>query len=490
MLKIENLIPLPAFIAPTHNQFVLAASAQIFVAPATTDTLHVANFLADDLRQLTGYAWSIVTEPTGRSHNGIILSLHADPSLGDEGYELNIASDGILLRAAKPAGLFYGIQTLRQLVVGAPETSAQTATTWRVPTGSIRDTPRFVWRGAMLDVARHFFKVEDVKRYIDWLARYKLNRLHLHLTDDQGWRIEIQAWPKLTVIGGSSGVNGKNSGYYTQDEYRALVQYAAERFITLVPEIDTPGHTNAALASYAELNCDGVARELYNGIEVGFSSLCLDQEITYQFLDDVIRELAAVTPGAYLHLGGDEAHATDKAAYIQFIERLETIVRKHGKRMIGWEEIAQAKISAPTIVQIWRGDYAAAAAQSDVGVILSPAKHAYLDMQYNEQSPLGLHWAGYVEVQDAYNWEPATLLPDIPERNILGIEAPLWSETLLTLDDIAYMTFPRLTAIAEIGWSPQAARDWDSYRERVAAHGAQWAQMGIPFYRSPQIDWQ
>lgn len=484
-----NLIPLPALIAPTDLRFTLTASAQIVVSPADAETLRIAGFLADDLRAATGYALPIAPDPQERPRDSIFLALHQDTSLGDEGYELNITNDRIVMRAPKPAGLFYGYQTLCQLVPLAPrESHAQSA--WHIPTAGIRDVPRFAWRGAMLDVARHFFTVETVKQYIDWLAMYKLNRLHLHLSDDQGWRIEIKSWDNLATVGGSTGVDGKNSGYYTQDEYRDLVAYAAERYITIVPEIDTPGHTNAALASYPELNCDDVARPLYTGIEVGFSSLCIDKEITYQFMDDVIRELAALTPGEYIHIGGDEAHATDKVAYTQFVERVEPIVQKYGKRMIGWEEIAQAEISPQTVAQNWRGEYSAQAVRQDARVIASPAKHAYLDMQYHEQSPLGLHWAAYVEARDAYEWDPAAELESVPEQSVLGVEAPLWSETLLTLDDIAYMTFPRLTAIAEIGWSPQAARDWDSYRARVAAHGARWDRMGINYYRSPQIPWQ
>lgn len=486
----NNLIPIPSSISPTENQFILEPAAQILVVPAEAETLRVANFLAALLRPAAGFALPVVAAQTKNARGSITLALADDAALGDEGYELQITPDAISLCAQKPAGLFYGVQTLRQLFPKAIEERTAQNETWRMATGTIRDAPRFAWRGAMLDVARHFFKVEEVKPFIDLLALYKLNRLHLHLTDDQGWRIEIKSWPKLTSIGGSTGVGGKNPGYYTQADYRELVAYAAERYITIVPEIDTPGHTNAALASYAELNCDGGARELYTGIEVGFSSLCLDKEITYQFLDDVIRELAAMTPGEYIHIGGDEAHATDKVAYTQFIERVEQMVAKYGKRMMGWEEIAQAEISSHTVTQIWRGENAAQAIAQDARVIMSPAKHTYLDMQYHEQSPLGLHWAGYIQARDAYEWNPATYSEGVTEKNILGVEAPLWSETLLTLRDIEYMTLPRLTAIAEIGWSPQDARAWDSYRERVAAHGTRWNRMGLNYYRSPQIEWK
>jgi len=485
----HSLIPVPAEFTPGNALFVLNHHARILIEPAASEVLRIGNFLANALRPATGLALPVADATNADARGNILLALSDDRALGDEGYALEITTDAVTLRAPRAAGLFYGVQTLRQLLPPAIESQTQQNEIWRIPTGVVRDAPRYTWRGAMLDVARHFFKTADVKRFIDLLARYKMNRLHLHLSDDQGWRIEIKGWDKLTAIGGSTGVDGKNGGYFTQDEYRDLVAYAAEQYITVVPEIDTPGHTNAALASYAELNCDGVARALYTGIEVGFSSLCLDKEITYKFLDDVIRELAALTPGAYIHIGGDEAHATDPDAYKKFVERVEKIVPAHGKRMMGWEEIAQAKISPQSVAQIWRGEHSARAVEQGARVVLSPASKTYLDMQYNETSPLGLHWAGYVEVRDAYDWDPATW-QGVGAENILGVEAPLWSETLLTLREIEYMALPRLTAIAEIGWSPQTQRDWNSYRERAAAHGARWDVMGLNYYRSPQIDWQ
>ncbi|MBI4674741.1 MAG: beta-N-acetylhexosaminidase [Chloroflexi bacterium] len=485
----DNLSPKPAFAAPTGEKFILSPTAQILVESPMPELLRLGNFLADALRDATGYALPVSVKRAAETRNNISLALDADATLGAEGYTLNITPEAVALKAHRAAGLFYGIQTLRQLLPPATENAAPQNRACEIACGILRDAPRFAWRGTMLDVARHFFKVEEVKRYVDLLAAYKLNRLHLHLTDDQGWRIEIKTWDKLATIGGSTGVNGKNGGYYTQDEYRELVAYAAERYIVVVPEIDMPGHTNAALASYPDLNCSGSAPALYTGTDVGFSSLCIDKEITYQFVDDVVRELAALTPSAYIHIGGDEAHATDKDAYVRFIERVQQIVHAHGKQMMGWEEIAQAQLSPQTIVQHWFSDHAAQAVRQGARVILSPAHKAYLDMQYNETSPLGLHWAGYVEVQDAYNWDPATQIEGVTEQDILGVEAPLWSETLTTLSDIEYMAFPRLAGIAEIGWSPQAVRDWSEYRQRLAAHGARWTQLGINFYRSPQVPW-
>jgi hexosaminidase len=352
------------------------------------------------------------------------------------------------------------------------------------------DQPRFAWRGAMLDVSRHFLGVESVKRYIDLISLHKLNRLHLHLSDDQGWRIEIRSWPKLTEHGGSTQVGGGAGGYYTQEEYADLVRYAEERYVTIVPEIDMPGHTNAALASYPELNCDGVARPLYTGIRVGFSALCVGSDITYTFVDDVVREIAALTPGAYFHIGGDEVETLSDEEYQRFVQRVEGIVRSHGKRMIGWGEVAQAELDPSSIVQHWRRDSAHVAARRGSKVILSPATRVYLDMQYDGATVPGLRWAGLSDVRNAYDWEPATLLAGVPESAILGVEAPLWSETLVKMQDFEFMAFPRLAGVAEIGWSPVAARDWEEYRHRLGAQAPRWAALGMNFYRAPEVPWR
>jgi hexosaminidase len=359
-----------------------------------------------------------------------------------------------------------------------------------VPAMRITDRPRFAWRGAMLDVARHFFGVGDVKRYIDLLALYKLNRLHLHLSDDQGWRIDIRSWPNLARHGGSTEVGGTPGGYYTQEDYAEIVAYAADRFITIVPEIDMPGHTNAALASYAELNCDDKPRELYTGIQVGFSALCTDREVTYRFIDDVVREISALTPGPFFHVGGDEVKTLSEEQYARFIERVERIVTSHGKRMIGWDEIAAANLQPSTIVQHWRpkGSPAAAAAKG-TQVILSPANRTYLDMKYGPDTALGLDWAGTIDVEQAYGWDPATLSADLPETAILGVEAPMWSETLAHLRDVEYLAFPRLAAVAELAWSRPDRRQWSEFRRRLAAHGPRWAALGVNFFRWPGVDW-
>jgi hexosaminidase len=403
----------------------------------------------------------------------------------------------VRLEAGSAEGLFRGVQTLRQLLPPSVESPTVKPGPWTMPGVEVQDSPRFAWRGTMLDVARHFFTVEQVERYIDLAALYKINTLHLHLSDDQGWRIAIDGWPRLATYGGSTAVGGGKGGYYTQADYTQIVRYAADRYMTVVPEIDGPGHTNAALASYARLNCDGKAPPLYTGTDVGFSSWCIAKSVTYELLDDVLGQLARLTPGPYLHVGGDEAHSTTPADYATFIERVGPIVSEYGKKMAGWNEIGAAKIPAGSVAQYWstaKGSEkdtqtARDAVAQEAKIVMSPANHAYLDIKYDAGTPLGQDWAGLVEVRDSYDWDPATLVDGVAEKDVLGVEAPLWSETIATNDDIDYMTFPRLPAIAEIGWSPQAERSWTGFRPRLAAQGPRWSAMSVNYYRSPQVPW-
>jgi hexosaminidase len=418
------------------------------------------------------------------------MALDGDADLGAEGYSLSITPPVVSLNAHGPAGLFYAVQTLRQLFPPEIEAGQAGPGPWTLPVAQIRDLPRFAWRGMMLDVARHYFPVVVVQGLIDQIAAYKINTLHLHLTDDQGWRLRIHSWPDLALKGGSTAAGGDPGGYYTQEEYTEIVRYAASRFVTIVPEIDLPGHTNAALAAYPELNPDGIVRPLYTGIEVGFSSLAIDKDITYRFIEDVLRELSGLTPGAYLHLGGDETGATDPQDYRSFIQRVQEIVSGLGKKTVGWEEIAQAGLAEGAVAQVWRGEHAGEVVRQARKLLLSPAYIAYLDMKYTEECPLGLSWAGKIEVQDAYEWDPVGVFENVQEGDIAGIEAALWSETLRTRQDIEYMAFPRLPGLAEIAWSPAGGRSWEEYRSRLAWHAPRWRHLGINFYRSPQVDWK
>ncbi|GIF51478.1 N-acetyl-beta-hexosaminidase [Asanoa ferruginea] len=490
-VSLQSVVPVPASVQTAAGvTYTLPAGATIQTAAAATG---IGSYLAGILRPSTGYALPVTTA-SGTPTSGIALLLTgADSSVGTEGYQLDVTATLVTIRAQTTAGLFYGVQTLRQLLPAAVEARTVQPGPWVVSGGRIIDRPRYAYRGAMLDVSRHFFGVDIVKRYIDEISQYKINTLHLHLSDDQGWRIVIDAWPRLATVGGSTQVGGGAGGYYTKAQYSDLVAYAAARQVTIVPEIDMPGHANAALASYAELNCDGVAPPLYTGTDVGFSSFCVGKEVTYTFVRQVLTELAALTPGPYLHIGGDEAHSTSDADYRTFMNRVQPFVAAAGKTVMGWHQLGQADHTAGRVAQFWGtttsdADLSAAVSKGDK-VLLSPANKTYLDMKYNNQTPLGLSWAGLIEVQTAYNWDPATLLPGVPSSAILGVEAPLWAETLTRLADIEFMAFPRLPAIAELAWSPQASRNWDTFKVRLGSLGPRWTVQGINFYRSAQVPW-
>jgi hexosaminidase len=485
------LIPWPVSVALNDTErFALGKDLVIEVSPNQPQLQRIGQDLANLLRPALDVAIPVRPLSPTIPNDAIRLEI-ASPGTdaGDEGYELTIAATGVRLHAATPAGVFYGVQTFRQLLPASVELRGARPHALSVPTGRISDRPRYGWRGAMLDVARHFFAPDDVKRYIDFLAFYKFNHLHLHLSDDQGWRIEIAAWPNLTAHGGTTAVGGGPGGFYSKKDYADLVAYAAARFITIVPEIDMPSHINAALASYPELNCNGTAPALYTGIEVGFSSFCLEKDITYKFIDDVVREIAAMTPGPYFHIGGDEVKTLTPDQYKQFVERVQTIVLRNGKQPIGWDEIAHATLQPETVVQYWRPD-ASITPPPTTKLVLSPANKVYLDMKYDDATVLGLNWAGNVDVAVPYEWNPATHVPTVQESAILGVETPIWSETIATMDDLEFLAFPRLAAVAEVAWSPQSARQWTEFRGRLGAQAPRWAALGINAYWSPKIDWQ
>ncbi|MES5823468.1 beta-N-acetylhexosaminidase [Streptomyces sp. RG80] len=488
---LEEVVPAPASVAPSGSPYRITRDTRIRV-DGSREARRIGEYVAGVLRPSTGYPLPVTSSGRG----GIQLRLSKGP-FGAEGYRLDSGAKGVTITAAKPAGLFHGVQTLRQLLPAAVEKNSVQPGPWLVAGGTITDSPRYEWRGAMLDVSRHFFTVDQVKRYVDQLALYKVNKLHLHLSDDQGWRIAVDSWPRLATYGGSTQVGGGPGGYYTKADYKEIVRYAASRYLEVVPEIDMPGHTNAALASYAELNCDGVAPPLYTGTEVGFSSLCVGKDVTYNFVDDVVRELAAITPGRYLHIGGDEAHSTSHEDYVKFMDRVQPVVAKYGKTVVGWHQLTGATPAKGALAQYWGLDdtgaeekeRVAAAARAGTGLILSPADRIYLDMKYTADTPLGLDWAGLVEVKRAYDWDPGDYLPGVPGSAVRGVEAPLWTETITKSDDVEYMAFPRLAGAAELGWSAASTHDWERYKVRLAAQAPRWEALGIDFYRSPQVPW-
>jgi hexosaminidase len=490
-LSKENLIPMPVSITSTGGFFVLKANSAIYIQGESVELNKIGNYLADRLRPSTGFELKVKSTDKVPGPGNIYLTLSGtEAKPGDEGYELTITKSIMTLSAAAPAGLFRGIQTIRQLLPANIELSTRQEDVWKIATGTISDYPEYGYRGVMLDVARHFFSVNDVKQFIDMIAYYKINALHLHLSDDQGWRIEIKSWPNLAIHGGSIEVGGGEGGYYTQEQYSEIVKYANDRYIIIVPEIDMPGHTNAALSSYAELNCNGKATGLYTGIEVGFSTLCTTKEVVYKFVDDVVRELAMITPGPYIHIGGDESHVTSKEDYIPFIKKVHDIVLSHGKQVMGWDEISLSELSAGTVAQYWANkENAARAVNQGAKILMSPAARTYIDMKYDSTTVLGQHWAAYIEIDSSYIWDPATMVPGITKENIMGVEAPLWTETITNMEELEYMVFPRLPGIAEIAWSPSSVRNWDEYKIRLGKHSERFKAMNINYYASKLVPW-
>lgn len=480
----RTVIPAPVSRIPGEGAFVLDSNTSV---DARGDAAPIGEYLVNLLRPLTGLSLPL----SGRGNIVLIV----EPGHTPGGYDLHVTQEILWIAASTPEGLFDGVQTVRQLMTPATPTT----TGYAIAATTITDYPRYTYRGAMLDVARHFFGVADVKRYIDDIAMLKMNVLHLHLSDDQGWRIEIKGWPRLTEIGGSRQVGGGQGGFFTQAQYREIVAYAASRFVTIVPEIDMPGHTNAALASYAELNCSGNARPLYFGMSVGFSSLCIGKDFTWRFVKDVLTQLADLTPGPWIHIGGDESDATSRSDYIRFINRASAIVASAGKTVVGWHDIGYGSaLPEGTVGEYW--DYITPRGGSHVltekilktggKLIMAPANVAYLDQKYDLSEDIGTEWAeAPLTLSEAYGWDPAAIFPDHPPDSVLGVEAPLWTETVETIGEIEYMAFPRIVAIAEIGWSLQDARDYGDFVVRLASFAPYLDSAGIGYKKVRGVPW-
>ncbi|GAA5038739.1 beta-N-acetylhexosaminidase [Microbacterium fluvii] len=501
---------LPLVPAPAAVTVVDAAPFRLDAATAVTGDAEAAALLRALLAERAGSP--LLLDAAGGVASAVDLALAAGGA--PESYRLTADAAGVRIEGADAAGLFYGVHTLVQLLVADDEG-------WLVPAVEIADAPRFTYRGVMLDVARHFHPVATVKAYIDRAAALKFNHLHLHLSDDQGWRLRIDSRPLLTEQGSRTAIGGEPGGFYTHDDYREIVAHAAANHMTVVPEIDMPGHTHAVTLAYPELSEEPVVtdemREIlrvyggdepvngapFQGLAVGFSSLRIHDEVTYAFLADVLGEVAALTPGPYLHVGGDEALGTPADDFAHFMARATAIVEGLGKTPITWHEAgAAAGLSPGTVGQYWgfrtpidgMDDKTRAFVARGGQVILSPADAIYLDMKYAADAPLGLQWAGIVPARQAYEWDPASVVDGVSDAEILGVEAPLWAETLSTLADIDAMAFPRIGAAAEAAWSPPlgatSQRTWESFRERVGGLAALWTSRGIGFTRLPEIDWR
>ncbi|MDR7383925.1 family 20 glycosylhydrolase [Promicromonospora iranensis] len=515
----DAVIPAPVELVPAEG-----------VLDLTTVTVDAADAvvvrLAGELLATTGA--SVV--PDGGTPVALTLDATAGPagSSSPERYTLTVTAAGVTVAAPERAGLLHGVRTLRQLVnAGRRETDGPL----EVGAVVVRDEPRYAWRGLSLDVVRHWFGPADLRAVVDLVGSYKMNRLHLHLSDDQGWRLEIPSRPALTEKSSQGAVSGAAGGFLGVDEYRELQEYAAEREIVVVPEIDVPGHVNAATHAYGELTPSGEPTDTYDGIEVGFSKLHIDLPATEPFLRDVFTDVARMTLGPWVHFGGDEVLTMQPDEFGRFVALCQEIVTGAGKTPVAWQEAAgsahgdQSAVAAlageatpdhaapddaapddavpddeepalvrpGTVLQYWdtRPDPAPflRAAEAGARFVMSPADRAYLDMKYTPEHPLGQQWAAFVELHDSYDWDPAALIEGLPESAIEGVSAAVWTETLLSRDDLFSMLLPRLAAVAETAWSQPGAKDWESFRSRVALEAATWRREGATYHPTPQIDW-
>lgn len=492
------LVPAPVSAIAGEGRMPITATTRVL------DSSPAAAQLIDAVERRSGIRLSLADAAPAD------IELRIDPAVAaPEGYTLSV-DDRVVVVGADEAGLFYGVQTLLQLL-------REDDDGWGILRADVHDAPRFPRRGVMLDVARHFFDVDEVMSFIDSTSALKFNHLHLHLTDDQGWRIHIDSWPKLTELSSGTSVDGHPGGFYTKDDYRRIVAHAASRHMIVIPEVDLPGHTHAIGVAYPELVeapvisdafiADSAQREqalpvhgeTFLGWGVGHSSVRIHEERTYEFVRDVIRELAELTPGPYIHIGGDESLGTPQADFDHFAERATAIVVEAGKTPVAWHEMGSADgIAEGTVGQYWgkkvpEGAHAAEAAhfvERGGALIMSAADAAYLDMKYTEDFPLGLSWAALIDVRTAYEWEPTAIL-DVPDSAILGIEAPLWSETTRTLSEVQQLVFPRAAAHAEAAWSPSTAteRTWDSFRVRLGTLAPLWKAEGVDFHPADEIPW-
>ncbi len=453
----------------------------------------VAEYAAQALRPPTGFPWPVARE---EASGGIVFRASGAP-LPAEGYTLTVTASGAVISASDEAGAFYGFQTLRQLLpVPAFAAARQEGVRWRAPAVTVRDAPRFSWRGLMLDCSRTFQSPEYLRKTMDRMAVYKLNVLHLHLTDDQGWRIEIRKYPELTRKGArfaaKYGEPEENQGFYTREEMRALIAYARARQITIVPEIEMPGHSMAALACYPHLSCRERQQEIYpfgKGPTLSADSFCAGKEVVFAFFADVLAEVAELFPSEFIHVGGDEVlkdawkacpecQARIKAEGLKdekelqsyFIRRAEKIVRGHGKRLIGWDEILEGGLAPNATVMSWRGIRGGvAAARAGHDVVMSPHSHCYFDYAYTS-----------IDTERVYAYEPVPEeLTAAEARHILGVQANFWSHLARTPERVDAQLFPRLLALAEVAWSPEAGRAYPRFRNGLAPQLERLSLMGV-----------
>lgn len=515
-----SIVPEPVTVKTGSGVFELDSKTQLIVDDNNTELKRLADIFASWIAPATGIQLKVANR-SAVSVKTIRLSLvqSLQDVKSEEGYTVVVTTNAITLSALKPSGLFYGLQTLRQLLPSSVEHATKQNARWVIPAVSITDYPRFPWRGLLLDVSRHFFSKEFVKEYIDQMVRYKFNVLHLHLSDDQGWRIEIKAFPKLTEVGAwrvprtgrwwtyeqpKQGEAATYGGFYTQEDIREIVRYAAERNVTILPEIDVPGHSLAAIAAYPYLSATGYIYPVNPGsifFNIQDNTLNPADERVYDFLDKVFTEVAALFPGEYIHIGGDECTKEfwRKSAVVQnfmkeksiksenemqsyFIKRLEKILKTKHKKLIGWDEILEGGLAPEATVMSWRGmEGGIQSAKQGHKVVMTPFQNAYLDL-YQGDPATEPDTYSMLRLKTAYQWNP---LPDSVDVSlILGGQGNLWTESVPTDRHAEYMTWPRGLALSEVFWSPLKKQEWSNFQQKLPAQLARLEAADINYSRA------
>ena len=512
-----NVIPQPAQVKIKQGQFTLNKSTQIVVDRSTKP---VGEYLAKVLRKSTGYKLPVVQAASGAG-NSIIIWAGGDAELGKESYKLNVTPDVVTIISPTANGAFYGMQTLRQLFPAEVESPKVVKNVrWSAPVCEIIDFPRFAWRGMHLDVGRHMFSVEDIKKYIDLLAMHKMNKFHWHLTEDQGWRIEIKKYPKLTTVGSKRDatpipanrkkLDGKKyGGFYTQKEVREIVAYAKARYVTVIPEIDIPGHTQAVLAAYPKLGCTGGPYKVRTMWGISREVLCAGNPEVYKVMKDVFDEVLELFPSKVIHIGGDECKKKrwkacpkcqamirkkklrgEKGLQSYFIKEMEKYLNSKGRKIIGWDEILEGGLAPNAMVMSWRGVKGGLrAARMKHYVVMSPGSHCYLDhYQCGKPWTEPPAWGGHSPLSKTYSFEPIPRrFPEDFKKYILGVQGNVWTEYMPTFKQVLYMAYPRGSAISEVGWSQKSRRNYKDFRKRLNFMFKRMDLMKVG-YRKPKAD--
>ncbi|TSE10572.1 family 20 glycosylhydrolase [Aquimarina algiphila] len=479
-----SITPKPLRVVSKNEKFEINKNTSFLCKDESSKI--IANFFVEKIKARINHSFTV--SDTGNTNNRIQLIKENTLGFEDEEYHLSISENDIKIKAKTDRGLFYGMQTFMQLLPLYNHDVIQLP--FKINAVDIEDKPRFSWRGMHLDVSRHFFSVDFIKKQLDVLSLFKINKFHWHLTDDQGWRIEIKKYPKLTTIGSKrKDVDGSyHQGYYTQEEIREVVRYAKDRFIDIVPEFDTPGHAIAILAAYPELSCDNKEYEVRNLWGIESSILCAGKEETYTFIENVIKELSFLFPYEYYHMGGDEVPKEqwknsltcqqlkkekglkdENEIQSYFMSRVEKILEKYNKKMIGWDEILEGGITPTTNIMSWQGEEGGIkAANEGHDVIMTPVEYTYLNFYQGDYKVEPLAFGGYISLEKTYNYDPIPKEIKIDKRkHILGAQGNLWTEYASQEKTIEYLLYPRIIALAETTWTPKENKDFDNFLKRL-----------------------